>query len=474
MSNTKLKRNLKPRHISMIALGGTIGAGLYLASGNAIHIAGPGGAVLAFMAVGLMVYFLMTGLGEMSAMIPVTGTFCNYCSRFVDPAFGFAQSYNYWFSWASAAAVDFTAATLIMKYWFPHIPAIDWSILFFTVIFLINAFSVKVYGETEYWLASIKIITVIVFIIVGILMIVGVIGHHEIGFANWSIGDAPFHHGGMGFLMVLLIAGFSFQGTEIFGVAAGEAENPQKSIPRAVKTIFWRIMLFYIATIVVISFMIPYTDPALVGASISDISMSPFAMLFRQAGLASAASIMNIVVLIAVLSAASASMYTASRMLWYMAKNGQTARIFAKTTPSGVPIPALILTAIFAAVSFLTSIFGSSTVFIWLVSLSGLSGFLTWLGIAISHYRFRRAYVKQGRDLSQLPYRAKYFPFGPLFSMLLCVVIILGQQLVTGVRFDWGSFVGTYIGLPVFLALYLGYKIYHKTKIVPLQDCRFD
>ncbi|MEM9243948.1 MAG: amino acid permease [Pseudomonadota bacterium] len=474
MRQTTLQRRLRPRHVAMIALGGTIGSGLYIASGNTVHIAGPGGAILAFAIVGIMVYFLMTSLGEMSSLIPITGTFCDYCTRFVDPAFGFAQSYNYWFSWASAAAVDLSAATLVMKYWFPHIPTIYWSVLFFVVIFMVNALTVSVYGESEYWLSAIKIIAVIVFIVVGFMLIVGIIAHHPIGFHNWTIGDAPFHHGLAGILMVLLVAGFSFQGTEIFGVTSGEVKDPRTSIPRAVKTIFWRIMLFYILTVVVIGFLIPYTDPSLVHASNTNIAMSPFTIIFKRAGLASAAGVMNAVILIAVLSAVSASMYTASRMLWYAAKIGQGPRILAKTTAKGVPLPALIITALFAAVSFLSSVFGSGQVFTWLVNLSGLSGILTWLGIGISHYRFRRAYRLQGHDTNELPYYAKLFPFGPLFAIVLCIIIIIGQQFAGGQHFNWGSFVGTYIGLPVFLILYLGYKIRHKTKLVPLDQCRFD
>ncbi|HVV69054.1 MAG TPA: amino acid permease [Gammaproteobacteria bacterium] len=468
----ELHKKLKSRHIAMIALGGSIGTGIFVSSGNAIYLGGPGGAVLAFMIIGVMVYFLMTSLGEMSALEPITGTFCDYTSRFVDPALGFAMSYNYWFNWAITVAVDLSAAAIVMQYWFPHTPVIYWSALFFALIFLLNIFTVGLYGEIEYWFSAIKIATVIIFIVAGFLMILGVFNHQPIGFHNWHVGDAPFHNGWFGIFSVMLIAGFAFQGTEIFGITAGEAKNPKESIPKAVRNIFWRILVFYILAIVVINFIIPYTNPQLVNAN-NDVSLSPFTIVFEKLGLQSAATIINIIVLTAVLSAANASMYTATRTLWSMAKRGIAPKALARVTKKGVPLLALVLTSLFGAATFLSSLFGSGKIFIWLVNISALSGFIAWLGIAISHYRFRKAYILQGRDLASLPYRAKLFPIGPIFTFALCILIIIGQQFTTNQNFNWGSFIGTYINIPVFLALYLGYKFYARSKIVPLNKCQF-
>ncbi len=469
---SELHKKLKSRHIAMIALGGSIGTGIFLSSGNAIYLGGPGGAVLAFMIIGLMVYFLMTSLGEMAALEPVTGTFCDYINRFVDPALGFAMSYNYWFNWAITVAVDLSAAAIVMQYWFPHTPVIYWSALFFALIFLLNVFTVGLYGEIEYWFSAIKISTVAIFIVVGFLMIFGMLNQPSIGFQNWHIGDGPFHNGWFGLFSVMLIAGFAFQGTEIFGVTAGEAKNPKESIPKAVKNIFWRILVFYVLAIVVINFIIPFTNPSLVNAN-NDVSLSPFTIVFEKLGLKSAATIINIVVLTAVLSAANASMYTATRTLWYMAKRGIAPKVISRVNRRGVPVLALTLTALFGALTFLSSFFGSGKIFMWLVNISALSGFIAWLGIAISHYRFRKAYILQGRNLADLPYRAKLFPIGPLFTFVLCVLIIVGQQLTVSGDFSWWSFVGTYINIPVFLALYLGYKFYTRSKWVPLDKCQF-
>ncbi len=202
----------------------------------------------------------MTSLGEMTALIPVTGTFCEYSSRFVDPAFGFAMSYNYWFSWA-----DYRCYRIICR----SIHIIMWSALFFVLILVLNVFAVHFYGEIEYWIASIKVIAVVVFIIFSILLIIGIRGGQPIDFRNWTIGDAPFHGGWLATFGVFIVTGFSFQGTELVGVAAGEVKDPHVSIPKAIKQVFWRILLFYILAMVAISFIIPYTDPRLIHASMS-------------------------------------------------------------------------------------------------------------------------------------------------------------------------------------------------------------
>lgn len=472
MKNEELQRRLKARHISMIAIGGSIGTGIFLASGNAIYTAGPGGAILAYILIGIMVYFLMTSLGEMSTLIPVTGTFCDYSSRFVDPAFGFAMSYNYWFNWAITVAVDLSSASFIMSFWLPHVPFVFWSGLFFFLVLGMNLLAVGFYGEAEYWLSIIKVTAIIIFILVGVLMVLGLTNHHAINFHNWVIGDAPFHQGWAGFVAVLLVAGFAFQGTEIFGVTAGEADNPRTSIPKAVKSVFWRILLFYILSMLVISFIIPYTDPSLIHAN-QNVALSPFTIVFEKIGLPFAASIINAVILTAVLSACSASMYTATRLLWHISKEGNAPRFFSKVTKKGVPLNALFATAAIGALVFLSSYFGSGNIFIWLVSISALAGFIAWLGIAISHYRFRRAYLAQGKSLDDLPYVSKYFPFAPIFAFILCISIILAQEF-SRPSHNLGTVIGTYIGIPIFIALFVGYKWYYKTKLVPLKDCDFE
>jgi lysine-specific permease len=468
-----LKRSLKSRHLTMISLGGTIGTGLFLASGGAIHTAGPGGVILAYLLIGIMVYFLMTSLAEMAAYMPVPGTFSTYATKFVDPSLGFALGWNYWYNWAITIAAELSAATIIMKYWFPHTPSLIWSAICLIIMFLLNYLSVKGFGEAEFWFSIIKVVTVIVFVITGFLMVFGIMGNEAVGFKNFTIGDAPFHGGFMALLGIFMAAGFSFQGTELLGVAAGESENPEKSIPKAVRQVFWRILLFYVLAILVIGLLIPYTDKNLAN---SDITMSPFTIIFNKAGIAFAASVMNAIILTAVLSAGNSGMYASTRMLWDLARTGKAPKFLAKLNKNGVPVNALLITSLIGTVAFLASLFGDGVVYTWLLNASGMSGFIAWLGIAISHYRFRKAYVVQGRDLNDLPYKSKFFPFGPIFAFILCAAVVLGQNYSAfmGGKIDWNGILISYIGLPLFIVIWLGYKFIKKTKIVHLDQCDFN
>ncbi|HEY2422259.1 MAG TPA: amino acid permease [Neobacillus sp.] len=467
---TELKRSLKSRHLTMISLGGTIGTGLFLASGGAIHAAGPGGALLSYLIIGVMVYFLMTGLGEMGAYMPVAGSFSTYATKFVDPSFGFALGWNYWYNWAITIAAELSAVTMIMKFWFPQTPSILWSAIFLIIMFLLNYLSVKGFGEAEYWFSLIKVVTVIIFIITGTLMIFGIMGGHTIGFKNFTIGDAPFHGGFMSMLGIFMAAGFSFQGTELLGVAAGETDDPAKSIPRAVKQVFWRILLFYVLAILVIGLLIPYTNGSLAS---SEVTVSPFTLVFQKAGIAFAASIMNAVILTAVLSAGNSGMYASTRMLWDLARQGKAPKFLGKLNKNGVPVNALFVTTLVGTLAFLASLFGDGTVYIWLLNASGMSGFIAWLGIAICHYRFRKAFAAQGKDLNLLPYKSKLFPFGPIFAFIVCGFVVLGQNYSAfmGNHIDWYGVLVSYIGIPLFLILWLGYKFTKKTKVIPLQKC---
>lgn len=468
----ELRRTMKARHMSMIAIGGCIGTGLFVALGDSLSTAGPGGTLLAYAILGVMVYFLMTSLGEMATYMPVSGAFETYGSKFVDPAFGFALGWNYWYNYAITVAAELVAGIILIKFWLPNTSSLFWSALFLIVLFTLNFFSAKIYGESEFWFAGIKVVTIIIFIVVGVLMIVGIIGGQASSFENWTIGDAPFVGGGWGMLSIFMIAGFSFQGTELVGIVAGETEDPEKNIPKAIKSVFWRILIFYMLAIAVVSFLIPYTDPNLLKGGIENVAVSPFTLVFERAGLAAAASVMNAVILTSVLSVGNSGLYAATRMLYAMSREGKAPKCFSKLSKNGVPLYALILTTIVGAACFLTSPAGDGPVYVWLISASGMAGFIAWLGIAISHFRFRRAFIAQGHSLSELKYTSKFYPFGPIFAMILCTVIILGQNYAafTADNIDWFGIAVSYIGIPFFLVMYLGYKIIKKTKLVKIEE----
>lgn len=479
-----LHRDIGARQLSMIAIGGAIGTGLFFASGSAISQAGPGGAIVAFAFIGLAVYCMMQSLGEMATQLPIPGAFEAYAERFIDPSLAFAVGWNYWFSWALTVAAELVAGALIVQFWFPHSSATLWAVGFFALLMGLNLLSVKAYAEAEYWFAGIKVVTVIIFIVVGALMIVGLAGNEPVGFRNWTLTDpvsgarAPFIGGPVGTLLIFLAAGYSFQGTENVGLAAAETEDPGHNVPRAIRKVFWRIFLFYICSILIVGTLIPFTDPNLLRGDEGHIAWSPFTMVFqRLPGIGTyAASLMNAVILTSVLSCGNSSIYVASRMLYAMALSGKAPKPLGRLNRRGVPVAALIVTGLVGVLAFLSSAVGAQRVYQALYNTASLGGFVIWLGIAVCHLRFRRAWVAQGRPLTDLRFRTRLYPAGPWIAIVLFTVVLFGANIgvFQAPAFSWFDFVTSYLILPVFIALYLGHKWARRTTIVPLQDCRFE
>jgi lysine-specific permease len=480
----ELKRTIGTRQLSMIAIGGAIGTGLFFASGAAIAQAGPGGALLAYATMGVAVYCMMQSLGEMATQLPIPGSFEAYAERFVDPSLGFAAGWNYWFSWAVTLAAELVAGSLIVKFWFPDSNSMYWAMGFFSVLLALNLLSVKAYAEAEYWFAGIKVVTVIIFVAVGILMIAGMFGNHSSGFQNWTLSDpktgthAPFVGGFTAMLAVFLVAGFSFQGTEGVGLAAAETADPAKNVPKAIKTVFWRILLFYIGAIFVAGTLISYTDPNLLNADESHIAFSPFTIILQQLPRFGyyASNIMNAVILSSVLSCGNSSMYVASRMLHAMAHSHKAPQLFGRLNARGVPVAALLATGLVSALAFFSTAVGDKKIYQLLYNASSLSGFLIWLGIAICHLRFRKAWIAQGRSLDDLKFKSKFFPYGPWLALVLFVIVLFGANIgvFQAAVFSWFDFITGYLMIPVFLILYFGHKQVKKTHLVALKDCNFD
>jgi lysine-specific permease len=459
---TQLSQKLETRHLNMIALGGAIGTGIFLTSGLAIATAGPGGAVLGYAIMALIVYFLMMSLGEMSTYRPHSGTFCKYSADYVSPSFGFAMSYNYWFNWAITLAVEISAAVMFTQFWYPHASVTLLSALYFFGIFFANIFSVNIYGEVEYILSIVKVAAILLLIVLGLYLL----GQKpELIHQNWTLGDAPFHSGFSGFITVFLFAGFAFQGTELVGVASGETKMPEKSIPRSIRLVFWRLCLFYIVATFIIGSLIPYTNTSL--TSQSDVLVSPFTHIFALSGVPYAGSIINFVILSAVLSAGNSNLYSATRILWHMGQQGEAPRFFSRVSRKGVPFPALLATAFIGSMVFISSFVGNGVFFNYIVQVSSLSGFLAWFGIALSHYQFRKQYLAAGHKLSDLKFRAKFYPLAPIISMIILVLVIIGQMqsLFLTHSLNVHSFLITYISVIFFFILLIGHWIYGKMHI---------
>ena len=365
MEDNNMKRGLTSRHITMIAIGGAIGTGLFVATGSVISEAGPGGAILAYLLIGIMLYFLMASIGELATFYPVSGSFSSYSTRFVDPSLGFTMGWLYWGMWTLVTSVDVIVAANVLKFWhaFNFFSPLAWSLIFITLLLLLNIFSVKAFGETEFWLSLIKVVTIIVFIVFGILMIFGILGGHSYGFENYTKGQAPFVGGISGILSVLLVAGFSVGGTEVVAVTAGESSDPSKSMPRAIKQVFWRILLFYVLSIAVIAAIIPYTDPLLLNESQS-VTQSPFTIVFDRIGIAFAASVINAVILTSLLSAANSGIYTTSRMLYSLSVDKQAPQFFNKLNKTTkLPIRSILTTYLLVVAVVIYANFNSNAVF---------------------------------------------------------------------------------------------------------------
>ncbi|CEP15481.1 hypothetical protein [Parasitella parasitica] len=465
-------RGLDARHIQMISLGGAIGTGLFLNSGGNIAEAGPAGALIAYCVVGFMVYCIMTCLGEMATFMPVSGSFNHYATRFVEPSLGFALGWNYWFS-AVTIATELAAAATIIKFWNEVLPDAAWSTIFLVVIVAVNFLSVRIYGELEYWFALIKIVIVLVFIIVAILVTAGAVGSGTIGFSYWNSPGA-FNNGAVGTVSVLLSAGFSFQGTEVVGITAGEAKNPTKTVPRAIRNTFWRIIIFYICTILLIGMCIPYDYPDLQNPD-GGPGTASFTLVFRLAGIEAGAHVINAIVLTSVLSACNSSMYTTSRTLMGLARDKNAPAFLGRVNKYGSPFWAVVFSSVVGFACVFVSIYSAEQAFVWFLSITAVSGFISWAGIAGVHIRFRRAYLRQGRSVADLPYKAMAYPYSGLFATILCILIILGQGYGAFTpQFDAITFCTSYIGIIPFFLCYIGHKLYTRGKVIPLEEVDFE
>ncbi|MFT8424331.1 MAG: amino acid permease [Liquorilactobacillus sp.] len=418
-----LKREMTVRHLFMISLGGVIGTGLFLSSGYTIHQAGPVGTILAYGIGAVIVYLVMLCLGELAVAMPQTGSFHVYATRFIGPATGFTVAILYWLTWTVALGSEFTAAGLIMQNWFPKTPTWCWSLLFMIIIFASNAFSVRFFAETEFWFASIKVLAIIFFIGIGGLAIFGIFSFKKYNpqplFHN-LYANGLFPTGFKGVFTTMLTVNFAFSGTELIGVTAGEAKDPARTIPKAIHTTLWRLIVFFIGSITVMATLIPWKQ--------AGVGQSPFVLVFKSIGLPFAGDIMNFVILTAILSAANSGLYASTRMLWSLSHEKMISPVFAKTTSNGVPLYALIASMLGGILALLSSVVAASTVYLVLVSISGLAVVLVWAAIALSEINFRKNWIKEGHKVNELKFVTPGYPFIPwialIASLLSCVLIV--------------------------------------------------
>ena len=445
---THLSRQMESRHVLMISLGGVIGTGLFLSSGYTIHQAGPIGTLLAYTIGAILVYLVMLCLGELSVAMPYTGAFHVYAKKYIGPGTGFTVAILYWLTWTIALGSEFTAAGLIMQTWFPHIATWIWSLVFMVVIFTVNALSVRWFAEAEFWFASIKVIAIVAFIVLGGLAMVGILplhGHTSAPFLSNYTRNGWFPNGFGGVFTTMLTVNFAFSGTELIGITAGETKDPAHTIPTAIKTTLWRRIIFFIGSMFVMAALIPYKQ--------AGVTQSPFVLVFKAIGIPYAADLMNFVVLTAIMSAANSGLYASTRMLWSLANEGTILKVFKRTTKRDVPLVALITSMLGGILALLSSVYAAGSVYLVLVSISGLAVVIVWMAIALSEINFRKAYLKSGQSLDQLTFKTPGYPVVPWLAFILsglsCILI----------WFDPNQRIALYYTIPFVAICYLGYYL---------------
>ncbi|KAH7399815.1 amino acid permease/ SLC12A domain-containing protein [Cadophora sp. MPI-SDFR-AT-0126] len=470
-----LKRNLKGRHMQMIAIGGSIGAGLFVGSGSALNSGGPGSLVIDFMIIGLMLLFTVNALGELAALYPVAGSFYNYSIRFIDPAWGFAMGWNYAMNWLVVLPFELTVAGVTIAFWTDKDgsgnPSVDvgvWITIFLVLVCAINYFGVKGYGEVEFVLGCIKVIAVIGFIILGVIIDCGGVPTDTRGYIGAKYWHHPgaFKNGFKGFCSVFVTASFAFGGTELVGLAAAEAANPRKSIPKATKQVFWRIALFYVISLFILGLIVPSDNENLSSASGGNTRYSPFVLSFKLAGIKVLPSIFNAVITISVISVANSCTFASTRTIQALCANGMGPSVGAKVDRKGRPWVVLIVVLLFGCLAYINEAKDGGTIFTWLLSLSGLSNFFTWGSVCFAHIRFRKAWAAAGRTTDDLPFAAMFGTIGSWIGLGLNILCLIAQFYVAlwpiGGKPDAEAFFESYLAAPIVIAFFIGYKLYYR------------
>jgi len=387
-SQQSLKRGLKNRHLQMIALGGAIGTGLFYGSASTIQLAGPA-ISLSYLIGGCVIFFIMRMLGEMAVDNPVSGSFSSYANTYWHEFVGFLSGWNYWMNYVIVSMVELTAVGIYINYWLPDVPQWLSALICLIIITVINLINVKLYGEFEFCTAIIKVVAICCMIIFGIYIICTDMGTFPENLSNlWSHGGY-LPNGWWGLALSLVVVMFSFGGIELIGITAGEAENPEKTLPKAINQILIRILIFYIGTMVVLMTLAPWDEVGL--------NASPFVQIFSNIGVPAAANILNFVVIVAALSVYNSSLYSTSRILHNLAQNGNAPKIFASLSRRGIPmVGILVSTAISLLLVILTYILPEK-VFMYLLSTVVAALVITWATIAITHMKFRMKFIQENR-----------------------------------------------------------------------------
>lgn len=466
VAKAPLKRKLKNRHIQMIAIGGAIGTGLYVGSGKSLEAGGGGSLIICYTLIGGMIFSTVQALGELAVAFPVSGSFLPLCSRFLSPAWGFVIAWNYAMQWLIVMPLELVAASLTIKYWNTTVNSAAWVTIFYVAIFVINIFGVRGYGEVEFVLSFIKVISIIGFAILAVILDCG--GGPQGGYIGGKYFHDPgaFHNGFKGLCSVFVTAAFSFEGTELVGLAAAETDNPAKALPTATKQVFWRIALFYLVSLTLVGLLVPYTDKRLLGAGSSNAQASPFVIAIQNAGIKVLPSIFNAVILISVISVANSAVFACSRTLVTLADQGFAPKVFGYIDRMGRPLVAVSISLLFGLLSYLAASPEEATAFTWLMALSGLSSICTWGSICMSHIRFRHAMKVQGRTTDELHFCAIGGVIGSWCGFIMNVLVLAAELWIAlfpiGAKPSANAFFESYLNVVVNILLLVFYLIWKR------------
>ncbi|MEU9251247.1 amino acid permease [Streptomyces sp. NPDC048270] len=417
-----LKAGLKNRHLSMIAIGGVIGAGLFVGSGGGIAKAGPA-ILISYALVGAMVVFVMRMLGEMAAASPNSGSFSAYADRALGRWAGFSIGWLYWFFWVVVLAVEATAGAAILENWIPAVPQWAWALIVMAVLTLTNLGSVASYGEFEFWFAGIKVVAIGAFVVIGMLAVFGVLPGSDnpgAGFAHLTDAGGFFPNGYGAVLTGVLMVVFSFMGSEIVTLAAGESENPRKAVTRATNSVIWRIGVFYLGSIFVVLTLLPWNDKSIT-------EKGSYVAALDSIGIANAGTIMEVIVLTAVLSCLNSGLYTASRMAFSLGERGDAPKAFAKVNAKGVPVAAILGSTVFGFVAVYFNYAFKDTVFNFLLNSSGAIALFVWLVICFTQLKMRGILVREAPE--KLTVKMWLFPWLTWATAAL-IMFVIGYMFV--------------------------------------------
>ncbi|KAH6650489.1 amino acid permease/ SLC12A domain-containing protein [Chaetomium tenue] len=468
---TQLERGLKSRHIQFLALGGAIGTGLFVGSGAILAKVGPVPLWLGYISMMLVVWIVMNTIAEMTTYLPMKGiTLPYFTNRYVDDSLAFASGWNYWYAYAILVAAEASAGAILLDYWETPVHSAVWITIILVVCLALNIIAVEVFGEAEFWFASIKIITIIGLVIVGIVIMAGgAPGVGAIGFTYWNNPGAFKEYVGTGatgrftaYWTAFVRAGFSFiTSPELIGLAAGETVAPRRNIPKAARRFLYRLALFYGVSSLIIGAIVPYDDKQLLTET-ADASASPWVIGIQRAGIGGLNHVINAAILTSAWSAGNAFLYSGSRILYSMAATGQAPKIFARTTKRGVPYAAVVATWAVGLLAYLNVSQSGAKVFLWFMNISTISGFIGWIVVLVTYLRFRKAMSVQGL-LSTLPFRTIGQPYAAWFTLFIITLLTITNGFQVFAKWDVGDFLAAYITIPIFLVLYLGHKAIFRT-----------